>query len=112
MNIDEMRIGKPLLTPRDPRRKLRREDAEMLAISALAHIAADDERLQRFLAVTGLDPGSLRAEAEKPGFASGVLDYLCGDEALLVEFAAAQDLAPEAVAALQRLLAGPSGEDW
>ena len=84
----------------------------MLAISALAHIAADDERLQRFLAVTGLDPASLRSEAGKPGFASGVLDYLCADEALLVGFAAEQGLAPEAIAATQRLLSGPVGEDW
>lgn len=84
----------------------------MLAISALAHIAADDERLQRFLAVTGLDPSNLRAEAEKPGFASGVLDYVCADESLLIGFAAEHSLAPEAVASAQRMLAGPAGEDW
>lgn len=84
----------------------------MLAISALAHIAADAGRLERFLAVTGLDPSGLRAEAGKPGFAGGVLDYVCADEALLVGFAAEQALAPEAVAAAQRLLAGPQGEDW
>lgn len=88
------------------------EQAEMLAISALAHIAAEPERLDRFLGVTGLDPASLRAEAGKPGFAAGILDYLCADEALLVRFAAEQGLPPESVAAARRLLSGPGGEDW
>jgi hypothetical protein len=82
----------------------------MLAISALAHIAGDQERLERFLAVTGLDPALLREEAGKPGFAAGVLDYVCGDEALLVGFAADQGLSPEAVAGAWKLLSGPSGE--
>ena len=88
------------------------QQAEMLAISALSHIAAEPERLDRFLAVTGLDPASLRAEAGKPGFAAGVLDYVCNDEALLVGFAAEQGVPPEAVATARRLLSGPGGEDW
>ncbi|MBX9758904.1 MAG: DUF3572 domain-containing protein [Beijerinckiaceae bacterium] len=89
---------------------MRREDAEMLGISALTHIAGDQERLERFLAVTGLDPAQLRSEAGKPGFATGVLDYLCSDEALLIGFAAEQGLSPEAVAGAWKLLAGPAAE--
>ena len=91
---------------------MRREDAELLAISALSHIAGDPERLERFLAVTGLDPSELRAEAAKSSFASGVLDYVCSDESLLVGFAAEQGLPPESVDIARQLLAGPSGEDW
>jgi hypothetical protein len=107
-----MRIEPKTLTQRQPRTKLRQEDAENFAISALGHIAADDERLQRFLAVTGIDPANLRAEAGKPGFVSGVLDYLCSDEALLVGFAAEQGVSPESVMAAQALLAPPASEDW
>ena len=107
-----MRISKPDPTPRERRPSMGAEQAEMLAISALSHIASDPERLDRFLAVTGLDPASLRAEAGKPDFAAGMLDYICADEALLVAFAAEQGLAPEAVATARRLLAGPGGEDW
>ena len=112
MKIDEMRIGKTTIPPRGPRAKLRREDAELIAISALSHIAADEERLQRFLAVTGLDPSNLRSEATNPAFASGILDYVCSDEALLVGFAEEQGAPPERVAMAQQLLAGPRGEDW
>lgn len=107
-----MRINKPSPDRSDRGAKMRQEDAEILAVSALAHIAADDERLQRFLAVTGLDPSNLRAEAGKPGFAAGVLDYVCADEALLIGFSAERGLAPEAVASAQRRLAGPAGGDW
>lgn len=84
----------------------------MLAISALSHIVADEERLQRFLAVTGLDPTNLRSEVTNPAFASGILDYVCSDEALLVGFAAEQGAPPETIAMAQQLLAGPSGDDW
>jgi DNA polymerase IV len=59
---------------------MRQEQAEAIAISALSFIASDPERLDRFLAVTGLDPAALRAAAGAPGFLSGVLDYLCSDE--------------------------------
>jgi len=107
-----MRISKPPATQPDHRRKMRHEDAETLALSALVHIAADEERLSRFLAVTGMDPQSLREEAGKPGFAVGILDYVCGDEPLLVGFAAEQGLSPEAVASAWRMLAGPGGGDW
>ena len=36
-------------------------DPEALAISALLFIAAETETLSRFLALTGLDPGDVRA---------------------------------------------------
>lgn len=107
-----MRIGKTTDTQRKSGRQLRQEDAETLAISALAHIAGDDERLQRFLAVTGIDPANLRAEAGKPGFVAGVLDYVCSDEALLVGLAAEQGVAPESIVAAQQRLAPPASEDW
>ncbi len=59
-----------------------------LAVEALAFLAADETRLERFLAVTGLGPHNLRRAAADPGFLVSVLDYLAGDERLLVAFAA------------------------
>ena len=91
---------------------MRQEQAEDIAISALSFIASDPERLDRFLAVTGLDPAALRAAAGAAGFLSGVLDYLCSDEALLLALAAEQDMRPETVALAQRALGGPPAEDW
>jgi len=74
------------------------EAAESLAIQALAFFAADPERLGRFLAVTGVGPQEIRQAAREPQFLAGVLDYLAGDEALLVDFAAEVDMDPAEVA--------------
>ncbi|HRK25590.1 MAG TPA: DUF3572 family protein, partial [Beijerinckiaceae bacterium] len=61
-------------------------DPEALAIDALGFIAGDAERLGRFLALTGLGPGTLRAAAADPAFLIRVLDYLAEDESALIAF--------------------------
>ena len=83
------------------------DSARSLAISALAFIAADSERLSRFLELTGLGPDNLRTAAADPAFLGSVLDYLVADEALLVGFAADAGLKPEAVARAHGALCGP-----
>ena len=61
--------------------------AEGLAIQALTFIAADGERLGRFLAVTGIGPAEIRAASREPRFLAGVLDYVASDERLAAAFA-------------------------
>ena len=77
--------------------KERRAAAEQLAIAALGFIADEPERLGRFLAMTGLGPGSLRNAAREPYFLAGVLDHVAADETLLVAFAAQHEVDPDAV---------------
>ncbi len=84
-----------------------RDEAEAIAVRAIAHIAADEDRLGRFLALTGLEPGGLRAAAREPGFLASVLDHLAGYEPDLVAFAAEAGLPPEQVAAARLVLSGP-----
>jgi Protein of unknown function (DUF3572) len=84
------------------------DSAQSLAVSALAFIAADSDRLSRFLNLTGLGPDNLRTAAADPAFLGSVLDYLVADEALLVEFAADSGLKPEAVARAHAVLRGPN----
>jgi hypothetical protein len=81
-----------------------REAAEAVAVSALTFIAGEPERLSRFLSLSGLEVVNLRQVAAQPGFLAGVLAYLAGDEALLLEFAADARLKPEAVAGACRAL--------
>ncbi len=71
--------------------------AETLAIQALTFIASDPERLGRFLGLTGIGPAEIRQAAREPGFLTGVLDYLAGDEHLLTEFAQEADVDPATV---------------
>lgn len=85
-------------------------DPEATAIAALGFLAADTERLGRFLALTGLDPGSLRAAAREPHFLGSVLDHLLNDEALLLAFAANHRIQPAAVAAARQRLGGGARE--
>ena len=84
------------------------DSARSLAVSALAFIAADPDRLNRFLSLTGLGPDNLRTAAADPAFLGSVLDYLVGDEELMVDFAANAGLKPEAVARAHAALCGPN----
>ena len=77
------------------------------AVSALTFLAADAERLNRFLSATGLGPHNLRKAAADPGFHASVLEYLAADEALLLAFAADAGLAPENIARALQSLRGP-----
>lgn len=85
---------------------LGREAAEGLAVDALVFLAADEDRLDRFLALTGLAPGDLRALSTSPGFLAGVLDHLMSDERLLVAFAEEHRLDPTTIARAHVLLGG------
>lgn len=86
------------------------EGAESLAIEAIGFLAAEPERLDRFLSLSGLGPHNLRQAATSPGFLAAVLDYLATDEPLLIAFAAAQGVDPGAVSCARDRLAGPPAE--
>jgi len=83
--------------------------AEGIAIQALSFIAAEPERLGRFLAVTGIGPTEIRAAAREPGFLAGVLQYLSTDEGLARDFAAEAQCRPEDIAKAHVAL---GGEPW
>ena len=87
-------------------RKASEDAAAMLAIAALTFIAEEPERLGRFLALTGIGPESLRDAARDQGFLLGVLEYVAGDETLLMAFAARHDIDPEVIGHACNVLAG------
>lgn len=81
-------------------------DAEALAVAALRFLAAEPERLGTFMADTGLAPETMRSAAATPGFLPAVLDYLIGNEPVLIDFAADQGIDPSAVPAARAVLPG------
>jgi hypothetical protein len=85
------------------------QDAETIAIQALGFIAADPALLPRFLALTGIEAGSLRQAAAEPGFLAGVLHFIAAHEPTLLAFAQQADLDPAQVTRAMRAL--PSGDD-
>jgi Protein of unknown function (DUF3572) len=90
--------------------KGRKEAATALAIAALTFLAAETERLERFLALTGLGPQSLRAAAREPSFLLGVLDHVASDESLLLAFANENGTDPEEVGRARDALADRPGD--
>jgi hypothetical protein len=87
-----------------------REDAESVAIRALGFLAGEESRMERFLALTGIGAGDIRAAAAEPGFLAAVLDHVASDESLLLAFAANAGLAPQMVTAARAALAGPGAD--
>jgi hypothetical protein len=90
-------------------RNLGREEAEAVAARALGFLASDADRLGRFLALSGLDPTSIRQASRGPGFLPAVIDHLLGDEALLLAFCDAEGLRPETIATAHQALSGRGG---
>lgn len=90
-----------------PRRPppLDHDGALALALSGLAFLAGDGERLGRFLVETGVGPAELRARADDPALLAAVLDHLLRDESLLLVFATETGLAPESILPAHALLA-------
>jgi hypothetical protein len=82
------------------------ESSQILALEALGFIAADADLLDRFLLTTGLDAQQIRESAPEAAFQAGLLDYVLGDEALLLAFAAHAGIKPEAVARARFQLPG------
>jgi hypothetical protein len=95
---------------RSPKSEPRRADsfAAEAAIAALGFLADDPERLERFLALSGLGPHNLRRAAADPSFLCAVLDYLANDEPLLLAFASRQGWPPAEVVRARDALGGRS----
>jgi hypothetical protein len=85
------------------------ETAEILAIQALGFLAQDPERLGRFLELTGLGPGDIRAAAGEPHFLAAVLDHIAGYEPLLNDFVAETGVDPLSIAPARAAL---GSKDW
>lgn len=83
----------------------RQEAARDVAVAALQFIAGAPAELQRFLALTGIEAGAVRAAAAELGFLEGVLAYIAGNERTLLAFTAGAGLAPEAVETARLTLA-------
>lgn len=85
--------------------RLSRDDAETIALRALAFLAGEERQLQRFRALSGVDASTLMAEADTAPIQAAVLDHLLQDESLLMVFAGHAGLKPQSVGLARALLA-------
>ncbi len=90
--------------------KLESEQAEVVALKALAFLALEADRLGRFLGLTGMGPEQVRERCSDPEFLAGVLDHVLSDETLLIAFVEERGLDPLLPAAARRELPGADAE--
>ena len=82
------------------------EQAAAVALRGLTFLASDVPRFSRFLAMTGIGPDELRASAGGSGLQTAVLEYLLGDESLLLVFASESSVPASAIATAHAVLGG------
>ena len=71
----------------------------------MAWVLSDTSRAERFLALTGLSPESLRATIGEPATHRAVLEFLCAHEPDLVAAAESLGLEPASLGRLREQLA-------
>lgn len=65
---------------------IERENAEAIALQALAWLIGNDDLRDVFLGASGTSETDLRARASDPEFLASVLDFLLMDDAWIVPF--------------------------
>ncbi|MEO9634240.1 MAG: DUF3572 domain-containing protein [Parasphingorhabdus sp.] len=75
------------------------QDPEIIALQALGWVLQDQDRAQRLLALTGLDPRELRNGLEDPTMLASLLGFLANHEPDLLACAEAIDVSPAKLAA-------------
>ncbi|MEG3163489.1 DUF3572 domain-containing protein [Sphingomonas sp. PB2P19] len=92
---------------RDSNEVANADGAESLALQALVWTLAEQDRAERLLAVTGLDPDDLRARAGEPAVLSAVLGFLENYEPDLIACAESLGVKPEQLVRARALIDGP-----
>ena len=83
-------MKKPLSPPTVKPRNATGDELDQLCADALAYLAEEPSRLERFFDLTGLSVVTLRRAAATDGFVAQIVDYLTADDARLHAFAAAK----------------------
>ena len=82
------------------------ENAEILALEGLGWLAGEENEIQRFMDQAGIDAATLRDAAGSPGMGLAVLDFLLGNEDLLLRFCESAGVAPKALNLARHQLGG------
>lgn len=89
-----------------------REFAETVALRALGWLVGNQELLPVFLGSTGMSIEDLRGSAGEPDVLISVLDFLCLDDAWVLEFSAEGNLPPESLMQAREALPGGARVHW
>ena len=81
-------------------------DAETLALSALAATLTDERRARRFLDLSGIDTDDLRRRASEPSLLAALLRFLEAHERDLIDVAEAIGAKPQDLVVAREELEG------
>mgnify|MGYP002177456412 FL=1 len=87
-----------------------KDRAELLGVQALGWMAGRDDTLEAFLGAAGCAPDDLRTRAKEPEFLGFVLDFLLGDDAVLMAFCEDGRIREEDPRQARAVL--PGGDAW
>ena len=88
------------------------ESAEVLALKALAHVAADDDLSGAFMGGSGLSADDMRAGATDPAFLAAVLDFLTQRDDWVTAFCDAHGVPYDAPLRARYALPGAEQVHW
>lgn len=88
------------------------EQAEIVALQALAWIVGNDDLRDVFLGASGASVDDLRARAGEIDFQGSVLGFLLMDDAWVIGFSDAQGMPYETVFEAQQSLPGQGEVHW
>lgn len=86
--------------------QINQENAETLALQALAFLATDEDLLGRFVAAAGISPHELKNRFRDADFLGGVLDAILADDKVLLSFCTSASVSPETLIKARRALPG------
>jgi len=82
------------------------EDAQAIALRALAYVAEEEDRLNRFLAASGIGQQDVSGRLSDPAFLAGVLDFVLADDKMTAEFVSHINIDPMLPRLARRKLPG------
>lgn len=88
------------------------EQAQVIALQALAWLVGNDELCPIFLSATGGSADDLRAKATEPAFLAAVLEFITMDDAWVVAFCDTLDLAYDKPLRARYALPGAEAVHW
>ncbi len=101
--------------PHKPASALTKDNRDDLAVRLIVFLSGRQDDLERFLAASGMEAGELRSNIVDAGFQQGLLDYVMGNEPLLLAFCEETGDDPAHIARLAHLdqmSAQQSMQDW
>ena len=91
---------------------MKQDQAEALALQALAHVISDDELLAAFMYVSGVTPDALRAGLGDPTILGSVLDFILQEDARVLAFAESIGIDPRLPDMARQMLPGGQRMHW